>query len=266
MGLKWQAKVKARKIKTDMNLGLANVAKVTHFIPERPRRVVRDWLIRLTTPKELAPYRKPLHGRIRKPTGINLYGFFRAENGLAQGAKMYARALESSFIPHTLVNTDFLDWLPQNDHSLDHAMSSHGKYGINLIHINGDQMEAASRPFPHRAFDYHYNIGVWLWELENLPVEFTDNLCYVDEIWAPSQFIADAVRKSTDKPVVVVPYGIETPVDVSFSPKEFGLPENAFLVLAMYDSNSYASRKNPEGAIQAFEKAFKGKHASAMLV
>jgi len=259
-------KIIGKRVKIWANLSLAKVAPLTRMVPEKPRRVVRDWLIALTTPKAERPYRAPVQdGKIRNRPGINLYGFLRAENGLAQGAKLYAKALEESGIPYTLVNTDFLEWLSQRDHSLDAKISRKGKYAVNLVHINPDQWEAACREYPHRMFDNHYNIGVWLWELEYLPKEWLEKFDYVDELWVPSQFIADAAQRETEKPVTVIRYGIETPVE-KLGRKDFGLPEDAFLVLAMYDSNSYATRKNPEAAIQAFEKAFAGKNENAVLV
>ena len=79
----------------------------------------------------------------RYPKGINLYGFFKAENGLAQGVKMYARALEEGKIPHVLLNTDFLDWLPQNDTTFDDRLTTVNKYAVNMSHINPDQWQEA---------------------------------------------------------------------------------------------------------------------------
>ena len=259
-------RMKARQLKIKMNLGLAKVAPLTHLIPEKPRRAVRDALIRITTPRQYRPYRPPVSGGpLTAPLGINEFGMFRAESGLGQGARLYARALLDSGIPCDFVNTHFLDFLPQADHSLDEHLSRTGQYAINLIHINADQMEEACNFFPHRMFDHHYNIGVWLWELERLPQRWLKYFDYVDELWVPSQFIADAARKDTEKPVTVIPYGIEAPADPC-TRADFGFAEEDFLVLAMYDSNSFASRKNPEGAIAAFEKAFGGRDTQAALV
>ncbi len=255
-----------RELKMKANLGLAGLAKVTHFIPEKPRRMVRDQLIRLTTPRDLRPYRVPFQdGRINGKSGINEFGFFRAKNGLAQGAKLYAKAMACSGIPYTLINLGFLDWLEQDDHSLDSLITRRGGYAVNVIHVNPDQWEYACRCFPHRQFDRHYNIGVWAWELETLPASWIPTVDYVDELWASSEFIADAIRKETDKPVTVIRYGIETPVDGS-TRADFGLPEDEFLVLAMYDSRSHASRKNPDGAIRAFAEAFPDADAKARLI
>lgn len=194
--------------------------------------------------------------------GINLFGLFRAAMGLAQGAKLYAHALECGKIPHVLLNLDFLEWLAQNDHSYDSQLVQAPVYAVNVVHINPDQWREAIYPFGLQAFDQHYNIGVWLWELETVPQKWLPILAYVDELWVPSQFIAKALHKVTDKPVTVIPYGISVPFDETATRASLGLPEDRFCVLVMYDSNSYASRKNPAAAIKAYAKAF-GKQNSA---
>ena len=190
------------------------------------------------------------------PDGINLYGLLRSEIGLSQGAKLYARALEEGKIPHTLLNLDFMPDLPQNDTRYDDRLVQENKYAINVVHINPLEWRDGCGTFSQKQFDRHYNIIVILWELEKLPKSWTMIFRYVDEVWAPSQFIADAVRKETDKPVTVIPYGMETPYDESLTRADFGLSDEDFLVLMMFDSNSYASRKNPGAAIDAFREAY----------
>ena len=200
------------------------------------------------------------------PKGINLYGFFKAENGLAQGVRTYARAMEKAGIPHTFLNTDFIGWLPQNDTTFDNQLTKENKYAVNVIHVNPDQWQEACGMFPRSQFDGHYNIGVFLWELETPPEEWRPMFDYVDEVWTPSEFIARAMKKATDKPVTVIRYCIETPYDESLGRADFGLGDGDFLVLTTYDSNSYASRKNPGGAIDAFREAFGEKPEGVKLV
>lgn len=267
MILRAKIRMRVRKIKIALNLGVGRIAPLTHMVPKRPRRAIRDWVIKVTTPRDrIRRYRAPVRdGKISAPMGINEYGMLRADNGLAQGAKLYARALISSGIPYTLINMDFLEFLPQVDRRLDQYISRKGKYAVNLIHINADQIEKACYDFPHRLFDDHYNIGVWLWELEKIPDSWIEKMDYFDEIWTPSCFVSNAVRKATDKPVVTIPYGIETPTE-NIGRKEFGFRESEFLVLAMYDSNSYVTRKNPNGAVDAFLKAFGNGEKDAALV
>ena len=99
-----------------------------------------------------------------------------------------------------------------------------------------------------------------------MPRTWLPVLKYVDEIWAPSEFIARALRKETEKPVTVIPYGISVPWDETVTRTELGLPEDAFLVLTMFDSNSYSSRKNPAAAVEAFARAFGVGESNAHLV
>ena len=192
----------------------------------------------------------------RYPAGINLYGLLRSEIGLSQGAKLYAGALEKGHIPHTLLNLDFMPELPQRDTSFDDRLIVENRYAINVAHINPPQWRDALGTFPQSCFDRHYNIGVFLWELETVPDDWKPVFDYVDEIWAPSEFIARTMRKETDKPVVTVPYGMEVPYDEKLTRADFGLDADDFIVLMMYDAKSYASRKNPGAAIDAFREAY----------
>lgn len=247
---------------------MVRLAPLTHIVPERTRHRLRDGILRLSgISRGREPRRLPEPWQPgRDPDGINLFGFFKAQNGLAQGVKLYATAIEEAGIPHSFLNTDFLYWLPQDDSTWDSRLSLQAPYAVNVVHINPDQWVEATNCYPLSCFDGRYTIGVWLWELEDIPEAWTAAFPYVHELWAPSRFIADALRKVSPVPVTVIPYGIEAPQDESLSRSDFGLPEDDFLVLVMYDANSYASRKNPEGAIRAFLEAFGSRPEGARLV
>lgn len=251
------------RAKTRFRNRLATAPWIRKVIPESIRhrfsgKVMNALATRTGVP---APY---IPGKY--PKGINLYGFFKAENGLAQGVRMYARALEESGIPHTLLNTDFLDWLPQKDTTFDDRLTTENKYAVNVMHVNPDQWQEACGMFPRSQFDGHYNIGIFQWELETAPKDWKPLFDYVDEVWTPSAFTARTMRKETDKPVIPILYCIETPYDETLTRADFGLKDGDFLVLMMYDSNSYASRKNPGAAIDAFREAFGEDPEDAKLV
>ena len=91
----------------------------------------------------------------RYPSGINLYGLFRSEIGLSQGAKLYAKALIQGEIPHTLLNLDFIPDLPQNDTSWDDQLVLENKYAINVVHINPLEWRDACGMFSQKQFDRH---------------------------------------------------------------------------------------------------------------
>ena len=202
----------------------------------------------------------------KHPPGINLYGLFRSETGLAQGVKLYARALEEGGIPHTLLNLDFKNELPQTDDSFSDRTTKENRYAINVTHINPPEWRYALGTFPQEQFDGHYNIGIFQWELETAPESWRPLFDYVDEVWTPSEFTARTMRKMTKKPVIPILYGMETPWDEKLTRADFGLSEDDFLVLMMFDSKSYASRKNPGGAIDAFREAYGEKLKKVKLV
>ena len=235
-------------------------APLFRFIPEGPRKKIADRIYSSFTLKYRLP--KP-YVKDKFPYGINLFGYFKSENGLAQGAKLYARALEESDIPHTLLALNTND---QNDQTYNSKLADEPKYAVNLIHSNANFWQKTCAEFPHVFFDRHYNIGVWMWELEKAPEEWSAVIDGVDEIWVPSEFAARPWRQMTDKPVTVIPYGIEVPYDKSLKRADFGLSEDKFLVLIMFDSLSFSSRKNPIAAIKAFLKAFNANDKKPHLV
>ena len=252
--------MRSKGIRAGIDRGIMKLVHDEHawykkIIPESVRRKVSnplaDMVIRGELEKKPTKYRPGVY-----PDGINLYGLLKAEIGLAQGAKLYAKAIEEGGIPHTLLNLSYCYDLAQNDRTFDDRLATENKYAINVAHINPPEWRMALGKFPQGQFNGHYNIGVWLWELEKIPADWVPIIRYVDEIWVPSRFIAEAVKKETDKPVTVIPYGIEVPYDEKVTRADFGLDEDDFLVLMMFDSRSYASRKNPGAAIDAFREAY----------
>ena len=86
------------------------------------------------------------------------------------------------------------------------------------------------------------------------------------EIWTPSEFISEALRKKTDKPVRTMPYHVTAECDEICNRDFFGLPKEQFLFLMMYDSASVMERKNPLGVIEAFKRAFSTEERQVGLV
>lgn len=201
------------------------------------------------------------------PDGINLIGLVRAEMGLGQSCRLLASMIEHTMYPMSLYDFKLgSKLLRSEDHSYDQKISQELKYNVNLIHINPDEMRLLYTRLNPEEWDKRYNIGFWLWELEEIPEGWKRYFPMLDEIWTPSEFISQSLRKVTDLPVRTIPYCVKAPVKDKYSRSYFGLPEDQFLFLAMYDSNSTRERKNPMGVIRAFKKAFKPENHSVGLV
>jgi glycosyltransferase involved in cell wall biosynthesis len=78
----------------------------------------------------------------------------------------------------------------------------------------------------------------------------------VDEIWGISEYTANAHRFAAPRPVIPMGLPVELGPVGAQNRKDFGLPEDAYLYCFAFDINSSAARKNPEGLIAAFQKAF----------
>lgn len=188
--------------------------------------------------------------------GVNLIGNIRGDSGLGQSCRLVARELNESRISVGVFEHHISDMFSMNDRSCDEMLIDAPKYNVNLFHINAHEFTISYMQLGKKVWDYRYNIAFWLWELEEFPEEWVGCIDILDEIWTPSEFVSEALRKVTDKPVITIPYHVEAPTDEKYDRKYFSLPENKFLFLMMYDSGSMMERKNPLGVLEAFKKAF----------
>lgn len=200
------------------------------------------------------------------PDGINLIGSIKAETGLGQSCRLLANEIMHTKLPFTIYDYESLGEMSLKDNSFDEYISNECKYNINLVHINPRELGIALVKLDKGIWDKRYNIGYWLWELEEFPEEWIPFINYFNEIWTPSEFISRSIRKCTEKPVITIPYSIETSIDKAWGRQQFKLPEDQFLFLMMFDYNSVAERKNPLGMIEAFKRAFSPEKSNVGLV
>lgn len=200
------------------------------------------------------------------PRGVNLVGDIRIEIGLGQSMRLLANALSLSKYPFGIVNSLFNTDVRRNDHSWDHKIRQYAPYGINLLHFNPPDLNEAYAREGDALWKNHYNIGFWLWELEDFPKQYLPTFKFVDEIWTPSEFASNCFRKLTDKPVYTIPYHVTAEADLTFDREYFGLPKDKFLYLIMFDFNSTMLRKNPVDAVEAFKNAFAPENQDVGLV
>jgi glycosyltransferase involved in cell wall biosynthesis len=111
-----------------------------------------------------------------------------------------------------------------------------------------------------------YRIAYWAWELEKVPDEWVKAADLVDEIWAPTRFVAEAMRTRMPKPVYHMLPGVEVGPVKPVARASLGIPEDHLVFLFMFDLHSQLHRKNPEGALCAFQKAFRQGDRATLLI
>ena len=224
------------------------------FPKEVLQKAKKKWLyknIKQLAEVDVAPYSREMF-----PEGINLIGNIKGSSGLGQSARLLALELESTKYPVDIVQHSISDKLNISDTTYDEKLAKQGQYGINIFHINMHEFATAYMQLGKNIWDNHYNIGFWLWELEEFPDEWIPCINLLDEIWTPAEFVSESIRKKTDKPVVTIPYYVTAPVKPEYDRTYFNLPNDQFLFMMLFDSGSMIERKNPMAVIEAYKKAF----------
>jgi len=195
-----------------------------------------------------------------------VYGYARGQFGLGESARLYVRALLGEGYPVALQDVGLNVAHSMGDRSLDAHLGGDANYGINLIFVNPDYMDAAIAKIGRENFARRHTIACWLWELDSFPSEWLPALAQVDEILVSSRFVRDLVAKATDKPVLLAPLPLSPILDSGLQRRDFGLREDAFVFLATFDYNSSLARKNPLAVIDAFRRAFPDKEGGVQLL
>ena len=115
------------------------------------------------------------------------------------------------------------------------------------------------RPDVHR-------IGMWYWEFGQAPAEWRRIARSLDEVWAPSRFVAHALREILEVPVMELTPGVEVGEVIPFDRARLGVPQSHTLFLFIFDANSVTERKNPLGLITAFRRAFRSDDKTTLVI
>jgi glycosyltransferase involved in cell wall biosynthesis len=188
--------------------------------------------------------------------GVNLVGYLRGEFGLAESARMYARALLSARVPVALYDLDLGVPHSMADASLKGDFCLDLPEQVVIIFINPDYFAAAVSEIGEAKLLGKYIIACWFWELERLPETWLPVLEDVDEVMASSGFIADAIRNCSNVPILHAPIPLAEMARADIGRNDFAITTDAFLFLFTFDFNSWIERKNPQAVLEAFRSAF----------
>lgn len=197
--------------------------------------------------------------------GVNIVGYLAAESGVGEGARSFAKGAIGGGVPYSVVDVGYQNENLQRDKSALAAAVA-DRFAIDIVYVNADQTPRTLdylREIGHRS---RIKIAFWHWEQPELPLAYLNAFEGLTEVWVPSAFVQDAVAKISPVPVFKVPHVIEFSTTPGVSKASFGLPENRFAVLLMYDFHSYQYRKNPEASIAAFRLAAANRKDALLVV
>ncbi len=103
-----------------------------------------------------------------------------------------------------------------------------------------------------------YRVAYWYWELDSVPEWWVEKARTVDEVWAATAFVADALRKVLPVPVRTMFPGVRVGAFTRRPREAFGLPGGErFTFLFSFHMSSIMERKNPLALVRAFRQAFR---------
>lgn len=184
--------------------------------------------------------------------GVNLLTCYKKETGLGEACRLTAKALKAINIDFSIKS--FNNWYENK--LQDYEVINKEHHNVNIFHINPKETPHIHNWFGKNFCNGRYNIGYWYWELPDFPNDWIKAFDYVDEVWTASDFALKSIKAKSPVPVKLIPPCVEIEEISKASRKDFGLPNNTFLFLTMYDSWSFKDRKNPQGAIDSFKAAF----------
>lgn len=187
--------------------------------------------------------------------GVNVVGFFTAELGVGEAARLLLAGLDAQSVPALPIQGRLM---PPSRQGVDfaYARPDEAAYPINIICVNGDGVPVFAREAGRSFFDRRYTIALWWWEVGVPPPSWKPAYDFVDEVWVASQYIYDALAPGSPAPVVRVRLPVITPDVADRTREQLGMPTDGFTFLCVYDYHSVAMRKNPLGVVHAYRRAF----------
>jgi glycosyltransferase involved in cell wall biosynthesis len=199
------------------------------------------------------------HGLWRRPAPprpgpICVVGFHGSVLGIGEAARAFSDSLR-------MAGAEVIDWdisaLFGHESQLQghHLPAPPVDADVMACFLNPREMVQLVAMIGAAPFKGRFCIGCWAWELEDVPSYWAAALRYVDEVWAPSRFVAHAVSTLSETlPIRVMPHPV-TPLSAQADRAAFDLPQGVVIVMTAFDIRSGFTRKNPIAAVRAFRAA-----------
>ena len=198
--------------------------------------------------------------------GVNLVGPIRWQLGLGEAARLLVRALDDAHVPSLVIDT------PMGTHPVDAAdawsslVVDDAAFDVNVLCLNGDQLALLTEADRAVLLDGRPTAAVWFYEGAELPAAWIRAAERLDEVWVVSECVAGPLRDQIRPPVHVIPQAVTVGPAPPLDRARYGIAEDELLYLYVFDFNSTIERKNPEGALEAFVRAFSPGDGAALLL
>ncbi len=197
----------------------------------------------------------------RSSSTITVMGWPTKHGGIGEDA----RSVFTSVQTHT-PSVHCLDISPLVPFDGDRATMEQEPLGlVNIICLAAQDMYRLAQNSAQGFWQGRYNIGLCPWELPTWPKKANFCVEMLDEVWAPSTFVAKAFEKC-GKPVTYIPHAVNPITPSGDLRLELGIAASTKVFLMAFDANSSCLRKNPLAGMYAFNKAFADSNDDVCLI
>lgn len=187
--------------------------------------------------------------------GITVGGYLAAESGTGEYARLIADALDATGMRHRTLT--YRRTLSRQGLTRASRSGDDSDFDVNIACVNADRIQLFNHEMGPGFRQGRYTIGCWHWEVEDFPAQFDDSFGAVDEVWAASRFARDAIAsRAGNTPVLALPPVVRPPAPTEPGARAYLGIEAGFLFHFSFDFDSVVRRKNPEGIIEAYRRAF----------
>jgi glycosyltransferase involved in cell wall biosynthesis len=217
----------------------------------------------------------------QRPFGVNLIGHAFEVFGVGEDVRMAALALHCAGVPFCVVNVPSNNGSGATDRSLETYTlppGETGPYRFNLVCLTALSHGAWIAREGLAQQQGRTTLVAWPWETQTWPTSWDCIIPLADRFWPASTFTAKALKPFSHpakRPLQVIPMAVHVDQPLHYrsaqqrskTRERWGLAEQAALVLFVFDVKSSIARKNPWGAIEAFQRAFpQGSNDNVQLV
>lgn len=199
--------------------------------------------------------------------GVNVVGPLRDESGVGEAARAVVAALDAADVP-------VLPALPpgasvsRQDVKFAVARLDEAVFPVTILCLTAAETPGFAGAVGPAFFRGRHTVGLWWWEVSRFPPALWQAFDDVDEVWAGSTHIADALSEPAAAhhvPLTQVCVPVRHPRPRPSTRAALGLPDG-FVFLVVFGYYSSIARKNPAGAIDAFRRAFGPREGVSLVI
>ena len=197
---------------------------------------------------------KPWLRHRNPPMHVTVVGDLYSESGLGNVTRALIKTLDG-VVDYSVINLPMSVMSKQGDYQFGERETRQIRPGVTIFVGNPSILLSAFLKLNPLEILANKTIGVWFWELEQIPRDWAVAGRLVDEVWAQSAFVAKAFAGARSR-VVVMPFVVDALPAQGYDRPHFGIPDKSFVFLMTFDYLSHVARKNPLAVLRAFKAEF----------